>query len=217
MKAVFFGDSENIFSNRHFHGLADAAVRVAAVVDAPKQNWRSTNTSGPGSLEPFTEWAAGRNITVIRGENPNGEKIVNDLGKLRPDMFIAAGYNRLLKEKLLAIPRLGAVNFHASLLPAYRGKHPLYWALRNGEPLVGLTVHRMDPGLDTGDILYQIKVPVKKGDTVADLYSRIMEKSVPLVGRLIDDAAAGNIEGTPQDEYPWTPSYYSSIPGEDAT
>ena len=215
MRVVFFGDGENVFSNRHFRALLETDARIEAVVDAPKVNWHSTNTAGAGEIESFLEWAEKKDVPVLRTEDPNARKSLRTLAALDPDLFIAVGYNRRLKDDLLSIPRLGAVNFHASLLPAYRGKHPLYWALQNGEPLVGLTVHFMDPGLDTGDILYQVRVAVGEGDTVAGLYARIMDRSTGLMGRLIEDSKKGHLHGVPQEDFPWEPSYYSSLPGED--
>jgi methionyl-tRNA formyltransferase len=98
-------------------------------------------------------------------------------------------------------------------LPAYRGKHPLFWALRNGERWAGLTVHVMDSGLDTGDILYQVRVRTRRDDSVAALYDRIMERSVQLVGRLIADAEGGKLRRTPQGEA--GASYYSSVSVKD--
>jgi methionyl-tRNA formyltransferase len=91
-----------------------------------------------------------------------------------------------------------AANFHASLLPAYRGKHPVFWALRHGEPWCGLTVHEMGPGLDTGDIIFQVRVPTRETDSVSALYDRIMAESIPLVPRLAACVEAGSVPRTPQ-------------------
>lgn len=111
---------------------------------------------------------------------------------------MAAGYMLLLKSEVLAVPRVIAANFHASLLPAYRGKHPVFWALRAGEPWCGLTIHEMSPGLDTGDIIFQVRVPTRKEDSVSSLYERIMTASVPLISNLIAAVARGTMPRTPQ-------------------
>ena len=214
MRVVFFGDGENIFSNRHFHALLETDARIEAVVDAPKANWRSTNTADSGEVESFVVWAERCGVPVRKDENPNTPDTVQALAALDPELFIAVGYTKRIKDGLLSVPRLGAVNFHASLLPAYRGKHPLYWALENKEPLVGLSVHFMDPGLDTGNIVYQVEVAVRENDTVASLYARIMDLSTGLVVRLLEDAKEGRLHGTPQEDFPWEPSYYSSLPEE---
>jgi methionyl-tRNA formyltransferase len=133
--------------------------------------------------------------------------------RIEPDLFVAVGYVRLLKEKVLSVPRMMAVNFHASLLPAYRGKHPVFWALRHGEKSAGLTVHVMDPHLDTGDILYQVRVRTRRRDTVTTLYDRIMAKSVGLVGRLVVDARDGRLHSRSQAGD--GASYFSSTSEDD--
>ncbi len=216
INVVFFGDGGNVFSNRHFHALRKTDVHIQAVVDAPKKKWKSTNTAAETDLDSFIEWGKRQEVPVITAEDPNDDETLRFLSGLGSDLYIAVGYNRLLKSELLSLPSIGAVNFHASLLPAYRGKHPLYWALQNNEALAGLSVHFMDAGLDTGDIIYQIHVETRKNDTVPELYIRSMDKSVGLMSRLIDDARTGELKGAPQDQFPWTPSYYSSLPGEDA-
>jgi methionyl-tRNA formyltransferase len=119
----------------------------------------------------------------------------------------------LLKPPLLSIPHIIAINFHASLLPSYRGKHPVFWALRNGERQAGLTAHVMDPHFDTGEILYQVSVRTRKRDTVSTLYDRIIGKSVSLVPHLITDAAQGTLHRIPQPES--SASYFSSVNDED--
>jgi methionyl-tRNA formyltransferase len=106
-----------------------------------------------------------------------------------------------------------AVNFHASLLPNYRGKHPVLWALRNNEKWSGLTVHVMDPGIDTGDIIYQMKVRTRQDDTVVSLYERIIDSSEVLVGKLIAGAVQNNLPRKSQPEHGG--SYYSSTTRED--
>lgn len=132
---------------------------------------------------------------------------------MEPDLFLAVGYALILKPPILAVPKLLAANFHASLLPHYRGKHPVFWTLRGGERWAGLTVHVMDPGIDTGDIIYQVKVRTRRDDTVATLYERIMERSLGLIGRLVSDAEKGTIPRRPQAA--GEGSYFSSTSEED--
>lgn len=211
-RVVFFGDSNGVFSNRFFHALARAPCAITAVVDMPPESWTSTNKAAL-TIAPFRDAAAERRIPVFDSEDPNDPGLVRELAGMEPDLLVAVGYARILKPSLLAVPRLAPVNFHASLLPAYRGKHPVFWALRHGEKSAGLTVHIMDPHLDTGDILYQVRVRTRRRDTVASLYSRIMDRSVSLMGRLVSQAAAGRLRPRPQPEA--GASYYSSIQEED--
>ena len=210
MRVVFFGNSESAFSNRHYAALRAAPCTVAAVVDAPPAKRASTNPTAPTTNFVADAQAAG--IPTGAPASPNTADCVASLAALAPDLFVAVGYTNLLKSALLQTPRLLAVNFHASLLPAYRGRHPLYWALKNGEKAAGLTVHLMDEGFDTGDILYQAAVPIEPADTVASLYERVMDASTPLVERLIRDAAAGALVRTPQGAV--GASYYGRISQE---
>jgi len=123
-------------------------------------------------------------------------------------LFLAAGYMFRLKAEILAVPRIVSANVHASLLPAYRGRSPVFWALRHGEPYSGLTIHSMDDRLDTGDLLYQVRVRTRKDDTVSSLYARIIVSSVKLVPRLIADAERGRLPRKSQAGMP--ASYFSA-------
>jgi methionyl-tRNA formyltransferase len=207
MRVVFFGNSEGAFGNRHFEALLALPCEIAGVVDVPPARRTSTNTSVASTN--FVATASERGIPVFEPVSPNTPDFVAAMQRLRPDLFLAVGYTNLLRAELLRVPRLLAANFHASLLPAYRGKHPLFWALQNGESWVGLTVHVMDQRLDAGDILYQVREAVLPGDTVAKLYEKIMIQSVPLVGRLLADAEAGTLTRSPQGTA--GASYYGAI------
>jgi methionyl-tRNA formyltransferase len=212
LRIVFFGNSQSIFSNRFFSPLLETPCEIAGVVDLPPEKRQSTNPGTTAGLPSFVDLARERGAPVLEPSNPNAPEFIETLSSLNPDIFLAAGYMFLLKPALLSIPRIIAINFHASLLPAYRGKHPVFWALRNGERLAGLTAHVMDPHFDTGDILYQVRVRTRKRDTVGTLYDRIIAKSVPLVPRLIADTAQGRLRRTPQPES--NGSYFSSVSKE---
>jgi methionyl-tRNA formyltransferase len=207
MRVVFFGNSEGAFSNRHFEALLTLPCAIVGVADVPPARRTSTNTAVAATN--FSSTAKDLGIPAFEPASPNTPDFIAAMQRLKPDVFLVVGYTNLLKPELLAVPRLLAANFHASLLPAYRGKHPLYWALQNGEKRVGLTVHVMDQGLDTGDILYQVCEAVLPGDTVADLYEKIMIQSVPLVSRLLADAEAGMLRREPQGTE--GASYYGAI------
>jgi methionyl-tRNA formyltransferase len=202
-----------VFSDRYFQALRATPCEVVAVVDVPPARRSSTNTRTLTGASNFVEYAHQQATPVFEPASPNLPEFVQAMRELDPDLFVAVGYMNLLKETVLSVPRLVAANFHASLLPAYRGKHPVFWALRSGERWSGLTVHVMDVGLDTGDILYQVRVRTRKRDTVVSLYDRIMERSVGLVPRLIQDAGRGRLRRKPQSEL--GASYYSSVSVED--
>jgi methionyl-tRNA formyltransferase len=162
----------------------------------------------PDNLKNFREIIKGSDIPIFEPENPNSLEFISEVSRLSADIFIAVGYTNILEETILSGPHLVPVNFHASLLPAYRGKHPVFWCLRNGERWSGMTVHVMDAGIDTGDIIYQVRVQTRKNDTVSSLYKRIMDRSVSLINQLVEDCEDGVLELYPQTRD--GASYYSS-------
>jgi methionyl-tRNA formyltransferase len=212
VRIVFFGNSLSSFSARHFAALLAVPCKLVGVVDVPAAKNKTTNPLAAG-LPNFVVEARKANIHTFEPASPNSAAFIDTLKTLKPDLFIAAGYSMILDEKTLAVPRLLAVNFHASLLPEFRGKHPVFWTLRHAEKFAGLTVHAMDPGIDTGDIIYQVKIRTRQDDTVATLYKRIMDQSVILVGQLIADAERDRIPRRPQPEN--AGSYFSSTNEKD--
>jgi len=212
IRVIFWGNSQSVFSSRHFMSLQRVSCDLAAVVDVPAAKQDSTNPL-PDGLPNFLDVVKQEKIPSFAPENPNAPEFVKEVRGLTPDLFIAVGYALILRPAILAVPEILAVNFHASLLPLYRGKHPVFWTLRGGECWAGLTVHVMDQGIDTGDIIYQVRVPTHKDDTVALLYNRIMDQSEALVGRLIADAEEGMVPRQPQP--PAEGSYFSSTKEED--
>jgi methionyl-tRNA formyltransferase len=212
LRVVFFGNSEGVFSNRHFVALRAVRCELAAVVDVPPSRRASTNARSEDGWS-FVEYAREEGIPTHEPASPNSPEFVEMMRALQPDLFLAVGYLNRLREGLLGIPRLLSVNFHASLLPAYRGLHPVFRTLRGGERWAGLTVHVLDAGLDTGDILYQVRVRTRRKDSVGSLYERIMQHSMGLVGRLIADAGAGRLTRRPQAA--GEGSYFSSVSDED--
>jgi len=212
VRVIFFGNSASAFTRRHLTALLNTSVNLIALVDIPPAQRETTNPT----KKVFPDFATTtQNLQVQNFEpsSPNSEQFVNALRALKPDLFIAVGYPLILKSQSLNVPCTMAVNFHASLLPDYRGKHPVFWTLRHGERWAGLTVHAMDSGIDTGDILYQVKLRTRRDDSVASLYSRIMDQSVELIGQLVADAERGSIRRIPQQL--GTGSYHSSITAED--
>ncbi|MBF6592146.1 MAG: methionyl-tRNA formyltransferase, partial [Ktedonobacterales bacterium] len=130
------------------------------------------------SRTPGREDAAGAFVTHLR---PTVDALVLRhprplLGYLRgvePDLLLVAGFRWRLPAEVLALPRLGCVNAHPSLLPRYRGPNPLYWQVANGETEIGLTLHRMDADFDTGAILAQRTLPLAPDDDIDSLFPKL--------------------------------------------
>jgi UDP-4-amino-4-deoxy-L-arabinose formyltransferase/UDP-glucuronic acid dehydrogenase (UDP-4-keto-hexauronic acid decarboxylating) len=211
-RVVFFGNSQSEFSNRHFQALLVYPCDLVGVIDVPPTDRDSTNPQGR-DYATFPQIADQHNVPIFEPKDPNQVGFIDQIKALQPDLFLSVGYPKILRSLLLNVPSRLAVNFHASLLPAYRGKHPVFWCLRNGERWSGLTVHVMDPGIDTGDLLYQVRIRTRRDDTVSSLYQRIMERSMSLVSRLLADIENNTLTRTPQPNS--SASYYSSITEND--
>ncbi len=208
LKVVFWGSSFSEFSSRHFEALLNTSCELIAVVDMPPGEQISTNPL-PADVPDFVDVARSMNIPLHSPKNTAAPLFIKEMRLLAPDLFIAVGYAQILKPEIMVVPKLFAANFHASLLPCFRGKHPVFWTLRAGERWAGLTVHLMDQGIDTGDIIYQVKVRTRRHDTVTSLFKRIMDRSVGLVARLLDDAKSETVPRHTQAAEGG--SYYSSI------
>lgn len=213
IKVVFFGNSEGVFSNRHFAALRETPCAIVGVVDTPPARRTSTNTRTHPDAPSFIDVARATGIPVFEPASPHQPEFVQTLAELQADLFVAIGYTNILRPHILTIPLILPVNFHPSLLPAYRGKHPLFWALRQGERWVVLTAHVIDAGIDTGDILYQVRVRTRQRDSVSSLYDRVIARGVTLIPRLIADAENGSLRPKPQAET--GASYFSAITPDD--
>jgi len=120
------------------------------------------------------------------------------LSELKPDLAVAVAYGRLIKKEALAIPGMGFINVHFSLLPAYRGAAPVQWALIKGEPVTGVTVFWLDEGMDTGPVLASRAVPVSPDDYAPDLFKKTAAAGLDLLGECLAEISAGRMVRIPQ-------------------
>jgi methionyl-tRNA formyltransferase len=123
----------------------------------------------------------------------------NRIEQIKPDFLVVIAFGHILPENLLRLPRLGAVNIHASLLPKYRGPAPVHWAIINGEKETGVCSMLMDSGQDTGDILLSAVEPIRPDDTAGTLYDRLSHKSAVVLIDTLNALAANTVKPTPQD------------------
>lgn len=122
----------------------------------------------------------------------NPERWAGLLAQYEPDLLITNGFGWRLPPSLLALPRLGAINIHPSLLPRYRGPHPISWALRNGDSEIGVTIHRMDADFDTGRILAQARFIVGSDDNVQTIAPHLARLELELLPKVFTQLAQGN-------------------------
>ena len=173
--------------------LAAAGYDIAAVVTQPDK------PRNRGKMQPTPVKAAAEalGLTVLTPEKVNRE--VEAIAELRPDLLVVVAYGQFLSEKLLAVPRLGAVNIHGSLLPAYRGAAPINAAVINGEQESGVTIMYLDKGMDSGDMILQESVSIGEDMTAGQLYDELCRLGTELLLQALPLIEAGTAPRIPQD------------------
>lgn len=121
------------------------------------------------------------------------------LKKFNPDLFVVVAYGQILPKSILEIPKYGAINVHASLLPKYRGAAPIAWAILRGEKVTGVTTLMMDEGMDTGDILLQRSIPIGEDETRETLQEKLTALGAQVLLETLERIKAGNLHPIPQD------------------
>ncbi|MDW8301668.1 MAG: methionyl-tRNA formyltransferase [Bacteroidia bacterium] len=131
-------------------------------------------------------------IDTIRGKSSD-ETVFEFIYNKDPDLIWVTDYKYLLPEKLINIPRIGCVNLHPSLLPKYRGRAPINWAIINGEEKIGITAHFIDEGVDSGDIIRQIEVNINEDDYVGDILIKLYPLYFEITKDVISDILENNL------------------------
>ncbi len=138
-------------------------------------------------------------IPTITPDNPNVPEVVEQIAALQPDFFFSFYYREMLKAPLLAIPKLGALNMHGSLLPKYRGRVPVNWAIIRGETETGATLHYMTEKPDNGDIAAQQAVPILPNDTAHEVFQKVTVAAEMALNDVLPALLAGKAPRTKQD------------------
>lgn len=147
---------------------------------------------------PVKEIALRAGLPVLQPEKARDESFIEQLRQLRPDLIAVAAYGQILPRMILDLPQYGCLNVHTSLLPKYRGAAPIQWAILNDEPETGVTIMKMDAGLDTGDILTQERTPIRPEDNSQTLHDRLATIGANLLAQTIPEWTAGKIHPQPQ-------------------
>ncbi|MEU0560835.1 methionyl-tRNA formyltransferase [Dactylosporangium sp. NPDC006015] len=193
MRVVMFG--YQTWGHRTLQALLASEHEVALVVTHPVSDHpyeRIWNDS-------VADLATGHGVEVIIRDRPGDAELLDRLKQADPDVIVATNWRTWIPPEIFELPRLGTLNVHDSLLPAYAGFSPLIWALINGEREVGVTAHMMDAELDAGDIVLQRAVPVGDRDTTTDLFHKTLALFGPITVDGLDLIAAGRTDWTPQD------------------
>jgi methionyl-tRNA formyltransferase len=141
-----------------------------------------------------------KGVPIFTPEKVNTPEWIERIAALRPDLVLSVYYRNMISSKILALPRRGAFNLHGSLLPKYRGRAPINWAVLHGEPRIGMTLHRMVKQADAGAVVDQEGVDIGPRDTAEQAFRKVMPCARRVLARQIDALLAGTAKETPQDD-----------------
>jgi methionyl-tRNA formyltransferase len=194
LRIVFMGTAElSCDSLRAL--MASPLFQVVAVVTQPDRPKGRELKLQPS---PVKELALQARLPVLQPERARDAAFLAALRELQPDLIAVAAYGQILPPSILDLPRFGCLNVHTSLLPRYRGAAPIQWAILNGDTETGVTIMKMDAGLDTGDILTQATTPIHPEDNSETLHDRLARMGAELLVRTIPDHVAGKLLARPQ-------------------
>jgi methionyl-tRNA formyltransferase len=194
LRIIFMGTAELSCASLETRA-GDKAFSVAAVVTQPDKPKGRDLKLQPS---PVKSLALKLNLPVLQPFRARDEQFIAELRVLKPDLIVVVAYGHILPQTILDLPKFGCLNVHTSLLPKYRGAAPIQRAIANGETDTGVTVMKMDAGLDTGPIVSQRRAPILPEDNSATLHNRLARLGAELLAQTIPDFVAGKIQPQPQ-------------------
>ncbi|MFI5355082.1 MAG: methionyl-tRNA formyltransferase, partial [Desulfobaccales bacterium] len=174
--------------------LAGGEEVLAVVTQPDRPRGRGQRLSPP----PVKELAFAWNLPVLQPQRLKDPAFLEQLAALRPELIIVVAYGRLLPPGILAVPSVGPLNVHASLLPKYRGAAPINWALIRGDRETGVTIQWMAAALDAGAIFLQERVPILEEDNYGSLYQKLAEQGAALLVQALEKLRRGEAIREPQ-------------------
>ena len=195
LRIVFAGTPE--FAAEHLKALLDSPYEIVAVYTQPD---RPAGRGQKLMSSPVKQLALEHHIPVMQPPTLRAPEAQAELAALKPDLLVVVAYGLILPQVVLDIPRLGCINSHASLLPRWRGAAPIQRAIEAGDSESGVTVMRMEAGLDTGPMLLKSVTPISADDTGGSLHDRLAKLGPPAVIEAIAGLAAGTLQGEVQDD-----------------
>jgi len=174
-----------------------AAQQVVGVVTQPD---RPAGRGGQLRPSPVKRVAEAAGVPVYQPRSLRKEEAAEPLRDWRPDIIVVAAFGQILRPHVLYLPPCGSLNVHASLLPRWRGASPIQHALLAGDDITGVTLMRMDEGLDTGPMYVQESLPIAPRETAATLHDRLAVLGADMLRRHLDDILAGRLIPTPQPD-----------------
>jgi methionyl-tRNA formyltransferase len=193
MRTVFMGSPS--FALPTLHSLADKYQVVGVVTQPDRRAGRGRVLRAP----PAKEAAQRLQIPILQTTNVNDKPSLEQLHAWAPDIIVVAAYGQILRSSILDLPPFGCLNVHASLLPRWRGAAPVRAAILHGDQQTGVTIMRMDPGMDTGPILAQRQTAIEDSETGGQLESRLARLGAELLLEVLPSYLQGKLQPTPQD------------------
>lgn len=195
LRIIFMGTPD--FAVPTLQALLDGPDDVVTVICQPdRKKGRGKKLSPP----PIKILAEQHGIPVLQPTAIRTEAFLDSIRNLHPDLIVVTAYGRILPGSLLELPRLGTINVHGSLLPKYRGAAPIQWAVINGETETGVTIMQVDVGMDTGDILMPVSIPIRDDDTSGILFDKLAQLGGETIGRAIALLKEGKLPPQKQDD-----------------
>lgn len=194
MRLVYMGTPQ--FAVAALRALAEAGHELVGVVT------RTDKPAGRGKVlvAPAVKLAAQElGLPVFQPKRVREAEFVEQLRALNPEAIVVAAYGQILPKEILALPKFGCINIHASLLPYYRGAAPINWAIIRGERETGITLMQMDEGMDTGAILLQERIEIEAQDTAGSLTEKLSLLGARMIVQALPLIASGKLVATAQD------------------
>ena len=195
MKIIFMGTPD--FAVGTLEALIEAGHEVVLAVTQPDK------PKGRGKEMQFTpvkECALKHDIPVFQPRKVREEACIEELRKYNADIMVVVAFGQILPKEILEMCTYGCVNVHASLLPKYRGSAPIQWAIIDGEEVTGVTTMQMDEGLDTGDMLLKIEIPIEPKETGGSLFDKLAAAGAKLCVETLEALQNKTVTPIPQGE-----------------
>ena len=195
VRLIYLGTGD--FALPAFEHLVATGHEVAALVTQPDRPQGRKQEVVPA---PIKRAAETRGIPVLQPEDVNAPESLGRIRAIGPDLLVTAAYGQILSGDLLSIARLGGINLHGSVLPAYRGASPVARTIQNGDAATGVTIIRMTPRIDAGGIIAIARTEIGPEETAGELEERLAHLGAPLVGAVDRRAGRGPVPILPQDK-----------------
>ncbi len=194
MKVLFWGTPA--FALPALRALSEEGHVVVGVVTQPD---RPAGRGREVAFSPIKQEALEEGIPVLQPEKARGDEFMAQIRALDADISVVVAYGQILKPEVLAVPRLGSVNIHASLLPELRGAAPIQWAIVRGHAMSGVTIMRMEAGLDSGPMLMRVEESIDPEESASELGARLAEIGAEALVETLALLEGGGIVEEPQD------------------